>query len=236
MTSATDNQGFFSLPGEIRTKIYNLLLKSNAVYQNSDLRHNNTIAINRAHRTQGHTKVDPNILCTCRRIAFEASPILYTSNNVTFQAIEDVTGWLATIGPQKTKMVRFATTYTSIAGFKMDNFEEVFKRCSGLRRLHVRAATMSYAPAYHEKLIREFLRLAQPLLKDHPTLSRLMSKWNGGYQHKSTGSVLYPHYWDALCVSFVASVDDGMPGVDGMVIDIGDAIEDVGDELIGLGT
>lgn len=236
MTSSTDNQGFFSLPGEIRTKIYSVLLKSNAVCQNSDPRHNNTIALNRAHRTQDHTKVDPNILCTCRRVAFEASPILYTSNNITFQAVEDMTGWLATIGPQRKKMVRFASIYTSLAGFKMDDFEEVFKCCSGLRRLHVRASMMSCAPSYRGKMIREFLRRAQPLLKDHPTLIKLMSKWNGGYQHKPTGSMLYPHFWDALCVTFVASVDDGMPGIDGVVINIEDAIEDVSDELIGLGT
>lgn len=48
--------------------------------------------------------------------------------------------------------------------------------------------------------------------------------------------MLYPPYWDALCITFVASVDDGMPGIDGIVIDIENAIEDVGDELIGLGT
>jgi len=230
MPSTIEYYDFLSLPGEIRTKIYKFLLRSSAVSQYADYNDDSTIDLNWRNRTQNRTRIDPTILCTCRRVAFEAWPILYTSNNLTFQAVEQMTAWLAETGLRNTQMVCVASIYTDLEGFKMNELEDVFKRCSGLRRLHVRASLLYCGPGYLQWSIRKFLRGAQFLLKDHPTLSRLMSKWNGGYEHQPTNSFMYPRIWEAVSVTFVASVDDGNPAIDGIVIDIEDAIEDAGVE------
>ena len=95
---------------------------------------------------------------------------------------------------------------------------------------------MSYVSSYREKLICEVLRLAQLLLKDYSFLTRLISKWNESYQRKSIELILYLYFENALCVSFVTNVDNRMLDVDRIVIDIGDAIEDINNKLISLET
>lgn len=231
-------KGFFSLPLELRMKIYKLLLLSPVGSSNSYHNNGYTIALHRNLRTTNRTGLDPAIVGTCKQIAVEADGILLRGNNVTFPGPDRMTAWLDTIGPRDTEMVRDISVSTSVVGFDMQALDTALQRCTNLRRVHIHASMMSCDPISRPVFCLGFLMQTKLMLDAHPTLSKSMSMWNGGYQHQlmEGGPQFSTQYRDDVCFTLAAGVEDSAPHIDGIVVDIDDAMQDLTLGLTGFGT
>ncbi|KAL8686695.1 MAG: hypothetical protein Q9218_006930 [Villophora microphyllina] len=232
MTSPRETKTFLSLPPEIRNRIYGHLLT--AVLKPASNNHEPAIVLDYESRQENKTRVCATILASCKQIAGEASAILYASNTFFFSDPVAMARWLDKIGPEYTKLVSSATIWADLYIMHMRELEKVFDRGTGLRRLRVTFSLTSTGLRYRVRYARRFLEIVQPWLANHTSkiLRRTMSQHNYGFQHTVVEGRRNEHvYWNAVDVTFVASVEDGMPAIDGICFDLEEATQDVGSEL-----
>lgn len=205
MSSTKDVASLLSSPVEIRGKIYrHLLVASHNLhpYASWDSWLPNL--------TEG-SGIYTSILATCKQVAFEATHILYTSNVFKFDGCKDMNEWLDTISPDDVQAVQNAEINGSYAMMGMDALKKVVRRCTGLRRLHLRQLT--------ELFIRGIFELAKSVLKDHPNL-RIVACKHWGDTPKGASQT-----WKVGFITLVANTEDLLPK-DGKVVDIEEAIEE----------
>ena len=224
-----------TLPLELRINIYRHLLVSS---YDSDLQlfscdfKTPTIHLLRHQPNQfnQHTGITIAILTTGKQISVEAATVLYASNAFRFEGCDHMAQWISIIGPHNAKNIRCASIYASLPSLAFEKLEKCLQSCTGIKKLYIYSHMMSCCPPRRPQGVKRFLEAVKPILDNHESLTKIMSKYNGGYQRQQVSTNIYPKYWDALSVTLVASVDDGDPGKDGIPFDIQEAIEDIWSE------
>ena len=140
-----------------------------------------------------------------------------------------MTGWLDLICPENATAVPNGSIWKRLPALELDQLENLFQLCTRLTRLYIYAHLVSCALGSLSRRARGFIKTVQPLLTSHETLSEIMSKCSGGY-HPNT----YPGYWDAIRVTFVASVKD-RPKYDGVRLNIEKVIDNAEAAIIDWG-
>ncbi|KAI4141821.1 MAG: hypothetical protein L6R39_005172 [Caloplaca ligustica] len=205
-----------TLPGEIRNRIYELLLLSPKEYVNpylSRFRKGSNLFLatdvprsHERHEWSFATGIHSRILTTCKTIAFEASPILYAENFFELR-LSDASHFTQTIGPRNANLLRdVAIAENGI--YQIPNeirWERAFRYCSGMKRLHccfefVIDPDEDEGQEYRHSVFLFFKR-AQWLLKVHPTLKLAMSPY-------ATGRCRIHTHFKSLCVSLIATKED----------------------------
>lgn len=224
------HSAFLSLPGEIRNRIYHILLvvpnpcedpgrrQRIELYtdpSSDDERLRSRIrGLNCPSRTTG---LDSTILATCRQILLEASPILYGDNSFSMW-VSDTPDIPRLISPYNLNLLRDISIYSN-GTYVVPNqyhWDKAFRHCSSLERLNIGfefIVSDEKWDAYQDSKFW-FFKWAQNWIKSHPSIRLAMSPWPTGQERT------HSHFmW--LNVSFLATREDyyqGWPGDEHPVI------------------
>lgn len=205
---------FLSLPGEVRTSIYELLLLSPHDPQGSRGQKQFVYPYVERSNEEDHelsfaTGLHSAILASCKTVFSEASAILYAGNSFGLW-MSHVSPFAYMIGPRNVNLLRDVSVYINGVCEVPNHFrwDQVFRHASGLRRLQIGFECVTGNDTWgndgrdqYSQSIFLFFKRAQVWLKHHPSLTLGMSPHGAGQHFTSAIHI-------ALDVSFVATEED----------------------------
>ena len=177
MNSISTPSNFLSLPPEVRHIVYKRLLSCRDSFQ---------VAHYRRSELKNHPRLYPAILRTCKSIYSEALPYLY-HNKISIDSCDAAASrpdaFLNRIGPHNAQLL----TEMVVSDYTSSSLSHLFRSAPNLRILHIIYVLRNTAPPYHKQYVDAFYERLEPLVKEHPTIEKMVSRYRRGY------CVQWPH-------------------------------------------
>ncbi|KAL8751134.1 MAG: hypothetical protein Q9184_006168 [Pyrenodesmia sp. 2 TL-2023] len=220
---------FLSLPGELRNRIYELLLQYAS--STSYIRPYTPWLSDDAPDLSSRNCLHPEILGTCRAVAFEASPTLYAKNIFALWA-DEASYFIRRIGKRNASLLKIVilTLEHVYRVPKHLELDRVFEHGATLKHLNVSIEfnLVEKTLDLSQQSVYDLLCKAQEWLAAHPSLNLSMSPHPTGQCHKYSHSTF-------LDISFVATQEDyytAWEHADGpVVLDLNAIIYELGEQL-----
>ncbi len=225
---------FLCLPGEIRNRIYELLLLYEPRSRGGEPDYIDPYMSGSgddAPALSYKTRLHPAIIASCRNIASEALPILYAGNTFGMWAAH-ASYFTRMIGSRNAGMLRNVSIFMN-GPYQIPEhlrLDQAFKGCAALKRFHFSFEFILHRETLdrNQQLVHDFLQQTRKWLAEHPSLNLAMSSSPTGQSRD------YSHFtWlDFTCVA--AQENYGPLGIDEeelFVLDLDAIIHELEDML-----
>ncbi|KAL8905563.1 MAG: hypothetical protein Q9207_002553 [Kuettlingeria erythrocarpa] len=225
---------FLSLPGELRNRIYDLLLLYVPRSRGGDPNYIDPYTSGSSHDApvlSYRIRLHPAIIATCKSIMSEALPTLYAGNTFGLWATR-ATYFTGMIGSQNAGLLRDVSI--GMNGLRQIpeqlKLDQAFEHCAALKRFEI-SFEFILDPSMlnqNQQSVHDFLQQAQKWLAEHPSLMLAMSASpTGQSRHHSHFTWL-----EVICVA--AQADYGPLGIEEnelFVLDLDAIINELEDML-----